>query len=183
MADTQAMPATGISMSQIRRLHLVREEESSADHCVIRRLLSLHHLQQAVDLGIAVLPGTIYGRTTVDRNAAIQSVQRATMAPDGALFGAFRGEEITAAIAVQVSAYFWASQRTGQRYASDLFFVSRRAGDGLRVLRAAVDWAFKQPRVVECTFGVSSGANQGRHDALYARVGAKRIGEMYMVTK
>jgi hypothetical protein len=105
------------------------------------------------------------------------------MAPDGILFGGFRGEEITSAIAVQVSPYFWTSQRTGQRYASDLFFVSKRAGDGLRVLRAAVDWAFQQPRVVECTFGVSSGANQGRHDALYARVGAKRIGEMYMVMK
>lgn len=153
------------------------------DRCAIRRCLSLHHLEQAVDLGISVLPRTIYGRTTVDRNAALQSVQRATMAPDGVLFGGFRGEEITAAIAIQISPYFWTSQRTGQRYASDLFFVSKRAGDGLRVLRAAVDWAFQQPRVIECTFGVSSGANQGRHDALYARVGAKRIGEMYMVTK
>lgn len=113
----------------------------------------------------------------------MQAVQRATFPPDGALIGCFRGDEITAAIAMQANPYFWVNQRNGQRYASDLFFVSARPGDGLRVLRAAVDWAFRQPRVIECTFGVSSGANQGRHDALYARVGAKRIGEMYMVTK
>lgn len=84
---------------------------------------------------------------------------------------------------MQVAPYFWVHQRLGERYATDIFFASVHAGDGLRVLRRAVDWAFQQPRVIECTFGVSSGADEGRHDALYARVGAKKIGGMYQVRK
>lgn len=149
----------------------------------VRQLQLLRHLQEAVDIGLDALRRSAHAATTFDNQAALSAVQRCGFPPDGVVLGCFRGDRITAAIAMQVQPYFWVNPRKGERFATDLFFASVRPGDGLRVLRAAVDWAFRQPRVIECTFAVSSGGDSWGYDALYERVGAKRLGGMYQVRK
>lgn len=150
----------------------------------IQRLHSLHHFLEAADLGIRLLRRTPYAKTTVDHTATVSALQRSALPPDGCTLGAYKGETLVAVIAMQVGAYFWTHPTRGERFASDLFFASEHPGAGLRILRAGIAWAFEQPRVVECTFGVSSElGTDDQYDKLYARVGAKRLGGMYMIRR
>lgn len=149
-----------------------------------QQLLRLPQLRQAAELGRELLVGTQYENTKYEELPAILAIQRVAANPDGAVIGAYKGDELVAVIAVIAQPYFWVNQTTGDRFVSDLFFVSKHPGAGAMVLRKAINWAWKQPKVVECTFAVSSGV--GRHETMsrfFERNGARMIGGMYMVRK
>jgi hypothetical protein len=139
-------------------------------------------MRELVDLGERLVKRSRYTETEVDRQTALRAVCESARPPDGVAFGVYRKERLTAGIVMCVSNYFWTHPLRGARFGTDLFFASEHAGDGLRVLRAAVDWAFEQPRVVECSFGVSSGiGEQALLDKLYGKIGATRYGSIYTV--
>ena len=66
------------------------------------------------------------------------------------------------------------------RYATDVLFISERAGAGIQMLREFVRWARAQ-NVYEITCGVSSGEDSPRMDALYRRLGFTKIGGMFQM--
>lgn len=70
-----------------------------------------------------------------------------------------------------------------KRYATDLAFYSESPGDGRRLLRAFIDWAWQVPGVVEVTLGQSSGIDVDRTARLYERAGMIRVGAIYTQTR
>lgn len=75
-----------------------------------------------------------------------------------------------------VAQELWWSRK---RYATDLLFYSESPGDGLKLLRGFLTWAWSLPSVVEVTLGQSSGLDIERTGILYERVGLTRMGSIY----
>ncbi len=69
------------------------------------------------------------------------------------------------------------------RMASDIIIYSERAGDGVRMTRHFIDWAWKIPNVVEVTLSQSSGINIERTGKIYARLGLQKAGEIWTMQR
>ena len=71
------------------------------------------------------------------------------------------------------------------RMASDIVIYSdpKRPGDGFRMARHFIDWAWKIPNVVEVTLSQSSGINIERTGKLYARLGLQKAGEIWTMQR
>ena len=67
-----------------------------------------------------------------------------------------------------------------ERYATDVLFISERAGAGIQMLREFVRWARTQ-KVYEITCGVTSGEDSTRMDTLYRRIGFTKIGGLFQM--
>jgi hypothetical protein len=69
------------------------------------------------------------------------------------------------------------------RMASDIIIYSERAGDGVRMARHFIDWAWSIPNVVEVTLSQSSGINIERTGKIYARLGLQKAGEIWTMQR
>lgn len=69
------------------------------------------------------------------------------------------------------------------REATDLVLYSERPGDGLRMVRRFVEWAFETPRVVSVTLAQSSGLSTDRSTAILKRLGFTEIGGIAQLVK
>jgi len=74
----------------------------------------------------------------------------------------------------------WFSKK---RSASDIVTYAESPGDGYRMMKKFVDWAWSLPNVVEITMAQSSGIDIERTDVLYERVGLKRVGSIYTAVR
>ena len=74
----------------------------------------------------------------------------------------------------------WFSKK---RSASDIVTYSERPGDGYRLIRAFIDWAWSLPNVIEITMAQSSGIEVERTAKLYERAGLQRVGNLYTVVR
>ena len=74
----------------------------------------------------------------------------------------------------------WFSKR---RAASDIVTYSEGAGDGYKMIKKFISWAWSLPLVVEVTLAQSSGINTERSGVLYERAGLKRVGNIYTAVR
>lgn len=74
----------------------------------------------------------------------------------------------------------WFSKK---RSATDFITYAETPGDGYRMIRRFVAWAWSIPNVVEITLAQSSGIDIERTAGLYERVGLQRVGSIYTAVR
>ena len=74
----------------------------------------------------------------------------------------------------------WFSKK---RCATDFITYAESPGDGYRMIRRFVRWAWSLPNVVEITLAQSSGIDVERTGRLYEYVGLKRVGSLYTAVR
>ncbi len=74
----------------------------------------------------------------------------------------------------------WFSKK---RSATDFICYAERAGDGYRMIRRFVQWAWAIPNVVEITLAQSSGIDVDRTAKLYERAGLIRVGSLFTAVR
>lgn len=94
-----------------------------------------------------------------------------------------RNEIIRGFLMASIEPFWWADPVRGRRYVTDWAFYSEIKGDGLAMLRAMQEWAWKQPRVVECACASNVPKGRGLVDVLFERAGFTRVGGRYKVAR
>ncbi len=74
----------------------------------------------------------------------------------------------------------WFSRK---RSASDIITYAESVGDGYRMIKRFVNWAWSVPQVVEITLAQSSGIDIERTGKLYERVGLMRVGSIFTAVR
>ncbi len=74
----------------------------------------------------------------------------------------------------------WFSRR---RSASDIVTYAESPGDGYRLIKAFLKWAWSVPLVVEVTMAQSSGIDTDRMSVLYEHAGLERVGNIYTAVR
>lgn len=74
----------------------------------------------------------------------------------------------------------WFSRK---RSASDIACYSEHPGDGYRLIKAFVSWAWSIPNVIEVTMAQSSGIDVDRTAKLYERAGLIRVGNLFTAVR
>lgn len=137
----------------------------------------------AIECGRRLHARSVYAKHWVDQASCYQTMARAIADKTALLLVAEHDKQLTGLMLLQALPYWWASPAAGARYVTDLVFGAERAGDGMGMLRAGIEWAWTVPRVAECTFGISSGITPERTAELYRLAGMKELGGMWMVER
>lgn len=70
-----------------------------------------------------------------------------------------------------------------KRSAKDIVLVSEYPGDGRRLARRFIEWAWSIPSVVDVTLSQSSGIAVPRMDVFYRRLGLRCVGSLYIAVR
>lgn len=132
-----------------------------------------------VELGFRLCDRTPYARIKRDRPSIVKTFSAAMSSKFGCAFVTERDGKLTGML-VGVAQELWWSR---SRFATDLVFYSERVGDGLKLMRRFVEWAWATPGVVEITMGQSSGINARGAEAFYRRGGLELVGGVYTAVK
>lgn len=125
---------------------------------------------------------TPYRCIAPDWPTIINALQAATVMRAGLVLVAEHAGEITGVMMAVAQPLWWVDQQQGARVASDMVFYSRRYGDGRKMLRKMVEWAFASPRVVRIEMAVSSGQAGSRvMKRLYESEGFTLEGMMFVL--
>lgn len=136
-------------------------------------------LNAMVDLAYRLCDRTPYAHIARDRPSVVKTFCMAMSSQFGCAFVTEHQGSISGLL-IGVAQQLWWSRA---RYATDLVFYSERAGDGYRLLKRFMDWAWSAPGVVEITMGQSSGIDPKRSAALYRRAGLELVGGVYTAAK
>lgn len=74
----------------------------------------------------------------------------------------------------------WFSKK---RSATDIVTYCEHPGDGYRMIKTFINWAWSIPLVVEVTMAQSSGLEADRVGIIYERVGLQRVGNLYTAVR
>jgi hypothetical protein len=74
----------------------------------------------------------------------------------------------------------WFSKK---RSATDIVTYAETPGDGYKLIKWFVDWAWSLPNVTEVTMAQSSGIDTRRAGKLYERAGLVRVGSIYTAVR
>ena len=74
----------------------------------------------------------------------------------------------------------WFSKK---RSATDFITYAETPGDGYRMIRRFVRWAWSIPNVIEITLAQSSGIDIERTAQLYELAGLQRVGNLYTAVR
>jgi hypothetical protein len=74
----------------------------------------------------------------------------------------------------------WFSRK---RSATDIVTYAEHPGDGYKMIKAFIDWAWSTPAVVEVTMAQSSGLDVERTGIIYERAGLIRVGSLYTAVR
>jgi hypothetical protein len=144
------------------------------------RTFNPEDINQVIGLLEALRQETPYRCIKPDWPQIVNVVTNASSKRTGLVLVAEHDGKITGVLIAIAQTLWWQEDRTGARIASDLIFYSKRLGDGRRMLRQMIDWAFTVPRVVRVECGISSGQNPERMEALYLSAGFVREGTFYV---
>jgi len=70
-----------------------------------------------------------------------------------------------------------------KRSASDIVTYAEHPGDGARMIRAFIQWAWSIPNVIEVTMAQSSGIEVERTAMIYEREGLERVGSIFTAVR
>lgn len=145
---------------------------------MIRRA-TIADFPQWQELGARLLARTPYASIPIDQRAVAAIYGQCVNSKLACCFVAEHDGKITGTIAGVVQELWFARRR----YASDLLFVAETPGDGPKLLRAFVDWAWSVPNVAEVTCGQSSGIDIQAMDGLYRWAGMRKVGAIYTIVR
>ena len=74
----------------------------------------------------------------------------------------------------------WFSKK---RCASDIVTYAETPGDGVKMGRVFLAWAWAIPQVIEVTMAQSSGIDVDRTGVIYERLGLEKVGGLYMAVR
>jgi hypothetical protein len=124
---------------------MIREAKGEEDMKQICVLLEILRLQ------------TPYRAVVPSWEMILDTLLKLIMRKDGLALVAEHDGKMTGVLLATAQPLWWVHPMAGARIASDLVFYSQRYGDGRRMLRQMVDWAFGTHRVIRIEMGVSSG--------------------------
>ncbi len=146
------------------------------------RIAKAADIPGAIECGKRLHARSVYARHATDQQAIYSTMAFGVHSNIGRLLVAEHDGAITGVMLLQAMPYWWA-RAGGPRFVTDLVFGAERPGDGAQMLRAGIEWAWTVPRVVECTFGISSGITPERTAELYQRLGLRQLGTMWMIER
>ncbi len=142
-----------------------------------------HHddIDQVVGLLAILHLRTPYRCVKPDWPEVVQLIAGASSRRGGKVLVAEHDGKITGVLIAVAQTLWWQNAGTGARVVSDLIFFSQRVGDGRRMLKQMIAWAFTVPRVVRVECGISSGQDVQRLEQLYVDCGLVREGTSFVV--
>lgn len=143
----------------------------------VARRATPNDLQQMIELGYRLCDQTPYKNIPRDRPAIVRTFTRAMSSQFACAFVTERDGKLTGLI-VGIAEQLWFSRA---RYATDLLFYSEHPGDGRKLLKLFLAWAWKVPGVVEVTMAQSSGMKSV--GSLYRREGLQRVGGLFTMVR
>lgn len=145
---------------------------------MIRRA-SAKDLQAIIEMGYRLCDRTPQAHAKRDRPTIAKQITACMSSAFGCCFVAEHDGKLSGVI-LGIAQQYWFST---QRQAVDLMFVAERVGDGPRLLRAFVDWAWKVPGVIEVGAAQTSGIEIERTAEMYERLGFQRVGSVFSMTQ
>ena len=130
-------------------------------------------------LGRRLHKETPYAGVPIDIQACGQTLGQCVSSAFGIALVAEHDGEITG-LMMGAAVPLWFSRK---RYVTDFITYAETPGDGLRMIRQFVQWAWSIPMVVEITLAQSSGIDIERAGLIYERLGLKRVGSLYTATR
>ena len=103
--------------------------------------------------------------------------------PEKLLLVADHGGPFTGFVMASVEPFWEVNPKTGRRYVTDWAFYSERFGDGRKMLKIVVEWAWSLPRVIEVKMGTQIPQSDAVMDRLFGDAGFERVGRMYRFEK
>ncbi len=134
---------------------------------------------QLVALGETLLAKTPYSGIELDRQQTLRVYGQCLSSALGFAKVAEQNGEITGLMLGLVDRLWWSKAR----FASDLIFYCTDGRSGVPLLRAFVSWAWTIPGVVEISCAQSSALKVGQTGKLYQRLGFKKAGGLWTLTK
>lgn len=140
----------------------------------------LSDIDGIIKLCLAFHPRTNYAALTPDRQTMVDSITHLLSSRMGfVMVGQHLGKGITGVLAGQAVPY-WFSR---EMYATDMVFLSMHSGDGVRMLRRFILWAWEIPRVKDISMAISSGIDVARTGRMLELVGFQNEGGLYTIQR
>ena len=143
----------------------------------------LEEIDQIIEIGSKLLERSNNSEVPICRVAVFQAIREFIRVPDKALLVAEHDGSLTGLLMLAAEPFWWDNQRSGRRYVSDWAFFSERYGDGLKLIKIGMEWAWKLPRVVEVTIARNFTNAEDAADVMFEKAGFKRAGAMYTAPK
>ena len=94
-----------------------------------------------------------------------------------------RDDIVRGFIMASIEPFWWADPVRGRRYVTDWAFYSEIRGDGVLMLRAMQEWAWMQPRVVECACATNVPRGRRVVETMFISAGFDHVGGRFKVEK
>ena len=143
------------------------------------RKAQVSDLPQRLALGKRLIVRTPYADVKIDTLIAAQTLGQCISSAFGIALVAERDGEITGLL-LGAAVPLWFSK---SRSATDIITYAETPGDGYRMIRRFVKWAWSLPNVIEVTMAQSSGIDVERTRQLYERVGLAPVGALYTAVR
>ena len=130
-------------------------------------------------LGKRLIAETPYADVKIDILIAGQTLGQCINSAFGIALVAEHNGKITGLL-LGAAVPLWFSK---SRSATDIVTYAETPGDGYRMIRRFVKWAWNLPNVIEVTMAQSSGIDVDRTAQLYERVGLARVGALYTAVR
>jgi len=130
-------------------------------------------------LGKRLIKQTPYADVKVDTAISGQTLGQCINSAFGIALVAEHDGEITGLL-LGAAVPLWFSK---SRSATDIITYAETAGDGYRMIRRFVKWAWSLPNVIEITMAQSSGVAVERTGQLYERAGLARVGAIFTAVR
>lgn len=124
---------------------------------------------------------SVYRCAKLDLQMALQHVAALVGSPNGFVRVAEHNGKVTGLIACLAEEYWWGTKGTGPKYATDLVFYSKHRGDGAKMLKEAIEWAWSRPRVIYFETAEGSGIAHKSAHAMYESAGLTLQGSFWRI--
>ena len=138
-------------------------------------------IQQVIKLLETLRRRTPYRAIVPDWPEIVRVITACSNKRSGLVLVADHDGRITGLLIAVAQVLWWQNERAGARIASDLIFYSQRPGDGAKMLKGMIEWAFSVPRVVRIECGISSGEDVEALQKLYLDAGFKKDGTRFVM--
>jgi len=138
-------------------------------------------MQKLVELYDGLHRKSLYHMFKPHYATVLQKTSYLQATPNGFVRVADHDGELTGVILCICEEFWWVEDKVGAKYATDLVFYSKRRGDGVLMLKEAIEWAWSRPRVVCFETAVSSGIEHKSAAAMYERAGLKLQGSFWRI--
>jgi len=143
------------------------------------RNMTIADFPAVMQLGERLHEQSVYSDVPMDSRTIAATIGQCISSALGFAVVAVHDGKITG-VMLGAAAPLWFSK---SRSATDFVTYSEWPGDGFRMVRRFIKWAWTLPNVTEITLGQSSGIEPERAARLYSLLGMRRVGNLYTVVR